>query len=361
VILAASAAAAARLSSSAAATPRVVPNSLVQLDPRTGKPISVVRVGVEPGPITIAPGAIWTLNEGHETISRYDLHTHTVQTRGGFPYEPFDVVADATGNAWLSGYETPIVARLAAGVKGAASARPLDRWQTKTIHLAGPAAGNEAVGGGYLWATVGPYTKPGEDDRLSLIDLASNKIVDSVRLGSATTALAFGHGAAWVGTLHEPKGQPPTGEGQPTWLYEMRTAWPPRGQPYLDRHPLRRRLGTGAFSMAMAIAVGEGSVWVLQCGTCGLGGVDRTLLKVDPNTLKVLKRTPLLGKTSYLAAGAGSVWLTGQTDGTVWQLDPKTARILRAIHVGKKDAVTCGIKATPKAVWVTIGDAHCFP
>src|SRR5207302_3627819 len=54
-ILAASAAAAVTLSSSAAATPRVVPNSLVRLDPRSGKPTVVVPVGVEPGPIAFTP------------------------------------------------------------------------------------------------------------------------------------------------------------------------------------------------------------------------------------------------------------------------------------------------------------------
>lgn len=82
-------------------------------------------------------------------------------------------------------------------------------------------------------------------------------------------------------------------------------------------------------------------------------------MKVDPGTLTVLKRIPLYGKTGYLAAGAGSVWLTGQADGSVWQLDPKTGRILRAIHVGKKDAITCGITATNDAVWVAIGESAC--
>src|SRR5439155_8811516 len=48
VILAAAAAAAVTLSTSAAATPHVIPNSLVRLNPRSGKPTLVVPVGVEP-------------------------------------------------------------------------------------------------------------------------------------------------------------------------------------------------------------------------------------------------------------------------------------------------------------------------
>src|SRR5262245_12342502 len=48
VILSGSAAVAAVLSSSAGATPHVVPNSLVRIDPRSDKIVSVTRIGVEP-------------------------------------------------------------------------------------------------------------------------------------------------------------------------------------------------------------------------------------------------------------------------------------------------------------------------
>ncbi len=102
VILAAAAVAAVTLSTSATATPHVVPNSLVRLDPRSGKPTLVVPVGVEPGPIVFTPTAIWTVNHGDRTVSRYDLRTHRVQTRGGFPHQPYDVVADMAGNIWVS-------------------------------------------------------------------------------------------------------------------------------------------------------------------------------------------------------------------------------------------------------------------
>jgi hypothetical protein len=369
VILAAAAAAVVVFSTSAAATPHVVPDSLVRLNPRTGKPTLVVPVGVVTGPIAVTPSAIWTVHygdPGDNTVSRYDLRTHRVQTRRPFRYQPYDVVADANGGVWLSGYETPIVTRLAPGA-GGTSVGPLHPSKTETIRLPGPAVGYEAVGAGYLWAIVGGYTSPGEDDRLSVIDLASNQVIDSIRLGHATTALAFGDGAAWVGTwINEPKDllEPShIGLTGPSWLYEVR-AGDPGGQPFLDRLPLRRLLATGETWGPLAISVGEGSVWVLMCGTCSLGGENHTLLKVDPDTRQVLKRIPLhrgtggpVRETSTVAAGAGSVWVSGP-DGSVWQL-PKTGRVLRAIHVGNKDAITCGITATNDAVWVAIGDARC--
>src|SRR2546423_1508963 len=174
VILAASVAAAI-VSGSSGGSPHVVPNSLVRLDPRSGKPTLVVPVGVEPGPIAFTPTAIWTVNHGDRTVSRYDLRTHRVQTRGGFPHQPYDVVADMAGNVWVSS-KTPIVTRLAAGV-GGTSAGPLYPSKAATIRVRGPGVGHEALGAGYVWAIVGPLTYPApglprrEDDRLSLIDM----------------------------------------------------------------------------------------------------------------------------------------------------------------------------------------------
>jgi DNA-binding SARP family transcriptional activator/streptogramin lyase len=349
LVIAAASAAAAILSTSAGGTPHVVPNSLVRLDPRTGKVTSVVRVGVEPGPIVLTPSAMWTANHGDRTISRYDLRTHTVQSRGGFPRQPFDIVADADGNVWVSS-KTPIVTRLAAGV-GGTSAGPLYPSKTETIRVPGPGVGYEALGAGYVWATVGPLTIPGEDDRLSLIDLASNRVVGSMRLGRAVTAIAFGDGAAWVGTfINEPRDRPPPWTG-PSWLYVIR-AGARRAQSY--------RLETGDSTGPLAIAVGERHVWVLMCGTCNAGASNQTLLEIDPDTRQVIKRIPLPHRQpAFLAAGAGFVWLTNQADGSVMQLDPKTDRIVRTIPVGNTHASTCGIAATHDAVWVAIGDKYC--
>jgi hypothetical protein len=149
----------------------------------------------------------------------------------------------------------------------------------------------------------------------------------------------------------------------PSWLYAIRKAGDEPGQLFLDRHPLRRLLTTGDTWGPIGIAVGEAAVWVLTCGICNLGpepyAQHRMLLKIDPDTLQVLKRIPLDRETDYLAVGAGSVWLTAKKDRFVWQLDPTTGRVLRATPLRKTDAFTCAITATPKAVWVTIGDANC--
>jgi DNA-binding beta-propeller fold protein YncE len=259
----------------------------------------------------------------------------------------------------------PTVTRLAAGVGGPSA--PLHRLKAETIDVPGPGVGYEALGGGYLWTVVGPYTIPGEDDRLSVIDVASKQVVDSVRLGHPTTALAYGYGAAWVGTegseakeQHTLNGSIAPGASRLEEIQaDVQRPYHGLGQPYLDRHPLRRLLETGDTAGPTSIAVGEGAVWVLMCGTCSIGTNHKTLLEIDPDTLKVLKRIPLHRYTDYLAVGAGSVWLTAYKDGSVWQLDPATGRVLRAIPLHRTSGVTCAITATPKAVWVAVGDASC--
>ena len=347
VVLAASAAAAS-LSSSTAATPRVVPNSLVRLDPRSGKPTVVVPVGVEPGPIAFTPTAIWTVNHGDRTVSRYDLRTHRVQTRGGFPHQPYDVVADMGGNVWVSS-KTPIVTRLAAGV-GGTSAGPLYPSKAATIRVRGPGVGHEALGAGYVWAIVGPLTYPApgllprEDDRLSLIDMQSDRVASSMRLRRSTTSIAFGYGSAWIGA-YDAGGSwlaiISAGSTKPEWIRLVRGD--SCGPPY-DPGPYGAPL----------VATGAGSVWVLTCGQSN----QQQLIKVDPETHRIVKRTSVsnLDPASFLAVGAGSVWLAGAS---VSEVDPVTDKVVRTIPVGGRTKTPCGIAATRDAVWVAVGDSFC--
>jgi DNA-binding SARP family transcriptional activator len=331
-----------------ATAPRVQPNSLVRLDPRSGKPTLVVPVGVEPGPIVFTPTAIWAVNHGDRTVSRYDLRTHRVQTRGGFPHQPYDVVADMAGNVWVSS-KTPIVTRLAAGV-GGTSAGPLYPSKTATIRVPGPGVGHIAIGAGYVWAIVGPLTYPApglphrEDDRLSLIDMQTDRIASSMRLRRSTTSIAFGYGSAWIGA-YDAGGSwlaiISAGSIKPEWIRLVRAE--SCGPPY-DPGPYGAPL----------VATGAGSVWVLTCGQSN----QQQLIKVDPETHRIVKRTHVsnVDPASFLAVGAGSVWLAGTS---VSEIDPVTNKLVRTIPVGGETKTPCGIAATQAAVWVAIGDASC--
>src|SRR5205823_5505664 len=202
-----------------------------------------------------------------------------------------------------------------------------------------PGAGSLALGSGYRWVIAGPITTPGADDRIWLVDLATDQVVRSLALGHETTSIAFGDGAAWIGgfanarTMGSTPGPGPW-EGA-SWLSVVRAA---------ARRPQSYRLETGDTSGPSAVAVGYGKVWVLTCGTCNIGADNQKLLEFDPDKQKVVKRIPLgLREPNSLAVGAGSVWLTNQIDASVTQLDPRTGRIVRTIPVGEpRTAATCG-------------------
>ena len=335
-----------------AVSPRVVANSLVRLDPRTGKPTLVVPVGVEPNRIAITPTAVWTSNYGDNTVSRYDLRTHAVEARAGFSGQPYDVAVDGDGNAWItSSHEDNVsgqnafLTRLEAGT-GGTSPGTLYPSHTQTIDLPLPMAGYEALGGGYLWVIVGGHGRLPGDDRLALIDLRTNQVASVKNLHDSATYITFGYGSAWVGT-YTPGGN--------SWLEAIRA-----GDSKPTKIVLQNNVGWGP----TWISVGEGAVWLLT----NQGSAQRPVLfEIDPQTLQVVHRLDLTAEQDgAVAAGAGAVWTTGGIGGGnnrladgVTKIDPRTDRIIKTFPLGNQTRNTCGIAATPSAVWVTLGNTSC--
>ena len=322
---------ATRASGHRALPPRVQPNSLVRLDPTTGKVVAVTPLGLEPGPISTTPNALWVVNRGDRTVSRYDLRTHGVQTIGSFASAPYGVAADAEGNVWVSGKKPTVTWILRNATGTGTSAVPLE---TKTIAVPPLGAAAEAVGAGYVWVVAGAASRPTGDDRASLIDVRSRRLVSSIRLGRATTAIAFGYGSAWIGTYDRSQSS--------AWLTRVRAG--------SDRQSVGIEAGDGWGPLS--IAVGDGSVWVLTSAG--------TLVRVDPETARVLRRIRLAAKQpTFVAVGAGSVWTANLDDFSVSQIDPQTDKVVRTIPLGSYTRILCGIAATQDAVWVTVGDAYC--
>jgi DNA-binding SARP family transcriptional activator len=342
------------LATRANGAPRVVANSLVRLDPASGKVVSVVRVGVEPGPIAITPTAIWTSNYGDNTVSRYDLRTHTVQARAGFPAQPFDTVVDGDGNAWISSsYEdhapakNAFLTRLEAGT-GGTSPGTLYPSHAQTIDLPLPMSGFETLGGGYLWVIVGGHGPLPGDDRVARVDLGTNQVASVLQLHHSATSIAFGYGSAWIGTYTA---------GANSWLEAIRAG---------DSKPTKVVLQKDVNWGPGWIAVGERAVWVIVNRASGFGQRP-VLFEIDPQTLQIVHRLDLTAEQSgVVAVGAGAVWTTGGLGGGnnraadgVTKIDPRTDRIIRTFPLGDRTKVTCGIAATPSAVWVTIGNTAC--
>lgn len=198
-------------------------------------------------------------------------------------------------------------------------------------------------------SNVGPLTYPApglphrEDDRLSLIDMQSDRVASSIRLGRSTTSIAFGYGSAWIGAYDRNASWLAVigaGSTKPEWIRLVRGD--DCGPPY-DPGPYG----------APVVAIGAGSVWVLTCGQ----SKGELLIKVNPETRRILAEIPMSRLApSFLAVGAGSVWVDNGRGPSVAQIDPRTNKVIRTIRVGGN---TCGIAATRDAVWLAVGDDAC--
>jgi len=349
VLLAGAAAAAAILSTSAAATPRIVSNSLVEVNPHTGKPILVARVGSLPGPIAITRTAVWTANYGSDDVSRYDLRTHEVDTRGlGFG-QPNDIVFDREGNAWITNIgandqpaQSSVVIRLGAGT-GGTSPGAVAPSHVDPISFPLPFAGLEAFGGGHLWVIVGFHGPVAGDNRVAVVDVPDGDVSRVLHLDESATSVAYGYDTAWIGTyaVNSP------GLRSDSRIEAFRTGQAKHHDIVLAKH--------GADWGPVSIAVGDNAVWAATC--CGLGN---KLLKINPITLRVVRRLDLSpeGGSGEIAIGAGGVWVAN--DHSVVKIDPGTDRVLRTFRLVRgKVGQLCGIAATRRQLWVTSGDVAC--
>lgn len=100
------------------------------------------------------------------------------------------------------------------------------------------------------------------------------------------------------------------------------------------------------------VAIGEGSVWVLNSN-------EQTLSRIDPETKTVLRVVPTTTSASDLAVGAGAVWVAGTTQ-TLTRIDPEAPLGARTFGLpGAPDSLISSgeqpsrVAATTRAVWAT--------
>src|SRR5262245_12825965 len=257
----------------------VGPNEVATLDPATGALVSVFGGGHEPGPMALVGETLWTGGRGSGSIERYD-----VRARHGLPpLQPGpaldDIAVDAEGHAWVSD-KTPEVTWIGHVADGTG---PYERpvVSTERIGVPLPGAGAEAVGGGYLWVISDLPRRIGES--VSLIDVRSRHLSSTTDLGRQTTAIAYGYRAAWIGT-YDP-------DNSTAWLLKVRPGSPVESL----------QLETGDGAGPLAVAVGDGSVWVITS--------RGSLMRIDPKEPQIVNRIPMSAEQpTLLAVGAGSVW-----------------------------------------------------
>ncbi len=298
---------------SAAAAPaiKVVADSLVGIDARTGRLVAQYQVGADPDQVAAWRDVAWVSNPSDRTLSYVDLTTGHRQDVKGFPAVDH-VATTPNGDVFVSSFK-----RFVWTVSDTLVPQ-------RVLRLPGQAEAL-AVGAGSLWVSS-PATKRGEGgDQVVRYDPGTARIAERIPVGATPIFIAFGFGKLWVSNYD--------GDSVSVITPGKRTA---------KTIPL----GDGP----LGIASGEGAVWVVLYG-------ERELLRLNPETGKVVARIPVGDGPLSVAAAEGSVWVTNREDGTVTQVDPDTNRVVRSVDVQMPPH---GVAVSGGKAWVTIR-ASAYP
>jgi streptogramin lyase len=308
--------------------PKVVPNSIVRLDPKTLKPLQVVPVGSAPDLAIDAGGYIWVThyilrdqntaairNGGDRTLARVDPSTGKTTVVGG-GLAPCGVTADPSGDVWVancyprrSGQSSDIV-----------------RVDAKTLRFkatwpAGPAGGfffrGIGYGGGSVWV---------EANNAAIRINPDTGAQRSIHLPYEPGAFAWdaAHGDLW------------TNNGYPGSLTRLHVK--------NDSSDVVRTV----LSDPVFPAVAGDTVWAADWNSPQVLRVAITGSRL-PRSIKLPVNNPNAGVWN-VAVGAGYIWATTPRDGTLWRINPHTYHVTRI----NMPYLPTGVTAGADGVWVTV-------
>jgi branched-chain amino acid transport system substrate-binding protein len=192
-----------------------------------------------------------------------------------------------------------------------------------------------AIGEGSVWAL-------NADDRtISQIDPKTRALVKTFGTGGIPTDLAAGAGGIWVGDGFQGE----LASGVPTTFPRALRRIDPETTHTIETIELSRKGGVlpwpGRSPGERHVAVGEGSIWVLN--------PNQTLARVDPLTNRVIATVPSL-KATTVATGLGSAWAI-DLDSSLVRISPRTTTVTARIRLPA--ASLDGIAVGAGAVWLT--------
>jgi len=179
--------------------------------------------------------------------------------------------------------------------------------------------GGLAVGAGSVWvANLG-------DNTVTEIGARSRRVRGTVSAGIAVDGLGAGPSGVWVADSDRSLAR----VLDPDFRTVARSVRldPAKGDP----------------QEARPMAVTADAVWI--------AGSGREITRLDPETSRIVATVPIGNEASGVAVGAGSVWVSDSTDGTVTRIDPRTNQIAETIPVG---GGVSGIAVGTGGVWVTV-------
>src|SRR5262245_60555296 len=332
-----------RGSGPAKASLAVTNNSLVRIDPDSGRIAAVTQVGrklrMTVGAVGVATGgnAVWVYNWDDATVRAVDPRTAEVVRTvsiGGTPPAGWvnSIAADGTG-AWT----------ISRGEGAGVLTHVGPRFQLPQQFRLDYDPLSVALRGRDVW--VGAKNISG--NVVLRISRSTGAVLARVRLP---------RGLVIVG------GQQPyfqsiaSGEG---------SVWTAQGPTIFRIDPESVRI-TGKVTVpannVVQVVAAEGRVWALA-----FRAGDNALLEIDPKSLRVKKTIPSPitqgaqneSEASRIAVGRGAVWWIGGDSGIVWRVDPGAGKIVSSTRLKPpvesfSDFEPFDLAMTSEGVWVTV-------
>jgi virginiamycin B lyase len=286
-----------------------------------GTVVATIPVQGGPSGVAVGGGAVWVATWGVERsrVVRIDPAGNRVVATIAVPRGQA-VLAVGARAVWVASSSDNSVSRIDPATNEVAATIAVDR-QPSGI----------AVAAGSVWVASAL------DDTVSRIDPASNQVVATIPIpgqGSALSLAAAG-GSVWVSGS--------------------------RGLSRID--PAGNRV-TPVDVCCGELAAGAGGLWVAN-------GMDRTVLRVDPASGRVVARVPVPPAAAPegpfgIAAAGGAVWVTSETvepkpgdASLLWRVDAASNRFAGTLRVGTvgRNHISPTVAAGQDAVWVTVADA----
>jgi len=311
---------------------KLLPDSVVRIDPRTLKATEVAQVGDAPDLIVASGGYLWVTNNilrdssasgiretGDHTLTRVDPSTgKTLPVSGGL--SPCGLAADPSGDIWVASCFRP----------GSGETSNVTRVDAKTLRFE------------HQWKVPGGV--------------------------SFYRGLAYGDGALWASTGDAiTKINPDTGRRRtiPISGFAGRLGWSAAGNDlWVANFPDGRLTRVHAPSSAVRSIAGAGTnpgaiaadgnlIWVADWGAPQVLRMSATGAgKPQPVRLQIPERTGCPRDSCFwgVAAGAGYIWAVSPRDRAVWRINPNMDRATR-IPLPYEPA---GVAVAGNTVWVTV-------
>jgi YVTN family beta-propeller protein len=305
-----------RLERSTAASDRRAPvDALVEIDPKTGSVVHLVRL-VDPGPVAVSDSSVWVVSPVMRTVSRIDAHSARVLATTRLAATPVALASGPAGSVWVltSGW-APAVVRLNADTGRI----------VKLIGLAPCCPGPSAIAStpsGELWVA-------GQDGVVRIDPNTGIKTIVAPHLRAVAIATGS-RGRAFVSNG-----------------WDTVTPLPADGLQGISI-TYKAYAREAVLSEPTGLVYSHGTLWVVDGATRSVlafsqGAID---LRIDMESATV----PVGRAPTDIAYGEGSVWVANRGDGTISQIDPVGGRVKKTIHVGYRPA---GLAVGAGAVWTT--------